>query len=38
MDEAFNLNIKQIMLDNKKRRMKIEEKKREAEQLRLQEI
>jgi hypothetical protein len=38
MDEAFNTNIKQIMIDNKKRRIKIEEKKKEAQMLQRQEL
>ena len=33
MDDAFNLNIKQIMIENKKRRLKLEEKKKEVELL-----
>ena len=38
MDDAFNLNIKQVMLENKKRRMKLEEKKKEAELLQKMEV
>jgi hypothetical protein len=33
MDDAFNLNTKLLMLENKKRRIKLEEKKKEAEML-----